>query len=227
MNSFSRPRKLIAAAVLLSVLAAPVSVMAEELQPLQLPPPRMDGGKPLMQALQQRQSKREFSAEPLELQVLSDLLWAAFGINRPDIDHRTAPSAMNSQEIDVYVALAHGVFVYDAKAHALKPIAAGDVRTKTGGQDFVKIAPVALVFVADLARMVKARPETKEGYAGIDTGYISQNVYLYCASAGLATVAHELGDRRVLGDALQLRPDQKIILAQTVGYPAARRSGAK
>ncbi len=172
-----------------------------------------------MQVLKERQSKREFSAKALEPQVLSDLLWAAFGINRPEIDHRTAPSAMNSQEIDLYVAMADGVYVYEAKAHRLNPVAAGDFRAKTGGQDFVKIAPVALVLVADHARMVKAKPEVKEPYSWIDAGYVSQNVYLFCASAGLATVVHELGDRRALAAALQLGPEQKIIVAHSIGYP--------
>lgn len=190
---------------------------------LALPPPRRDGGMPLMQALRERQSKRDFTAQPLAPQALSDLLWAAFGINRPDNDHRTAPSGMNAQEMDLYVALAEGVYVYDAKAHRLNRVSAEDVRAKTGGQDFVKVAPLALVYVADFARMVKAKPEVKEPYAWNGAGYISQNVYLYCASAGLATVVHELGDRRPLAEALKLRPDQRIILAQAVGHPGVPR----
>ena len=175
-----------------------------------------------MQALAERQSGREFSQKALDLQQLSDLLWAAFGINRPAIDHRTAPSAMNSQEIDIYVVLADGVFLYNAKENRLDPIAEGDMRAKTGGQDFVKVAPVALVFVADLARLVKAKTESKEPYAWADTGSISQNVYLWCASAGLATVVHELGERQPLVDAWKLRPEQRITLAQAVGYPAKK-----
>lgn len=183
----------------------------------------MDGGMPLMQALRERQSKREIDARPLDAQLLSDLLWAAFGINRPENEHRTAPSAMNSQEIDVYVALTDGVYVYDAKAHRLALVSREDIRAKTGGQDFVKVAPVALVYVADHARMVKAKPEVKETYAWHDAGYVAQNVYLFCASAGLATVVHELGDRRLLAEALQLRPDQRIIIAQSVGHPGPPR----
>ena len=174
--------------LLTMLLAGTPSRGAEELKPLTLPPPHLTGGKPLMEALRDRQSQREFSTKPLELQLLSDLLWAAFGINRPGNNHRTAPSAMNSQEIDLYVALADGVFVYNADTHGLDPVAADDLRRKTGGQGFVKVAPVALVFVADLARMVKAKPDAKEPYAWVDTGFISHNVYLYCASAGLATV---------------------------------------
>jgi hypothetical protein len=207
-------------AALLTVLVAQA---AADLKPLTLPPPHTDGGKPLMQALLERQSQREFSPKALEQQGLSDLLWAAFGINRPAIGHRTAPSAMNSQEIDIYVALADGVFLYSAKANRLDPVAEGDMRGKTGSQDFVKVAPVELVFVADFARMVKAKPEAKEPYAWADTGSISQNVYLYCASAGLATVVHELGERQPLVDAWKLRPEQRIILAQAVGYPVPKK----
>lgn len=182
---------------------------------------------PIMRALKERQSKREISARPLEPQVLSDLLWAAFGVNRPENDHRTAPSAMNSQEIDVYVGFADGTFLYDAKAHALQPVSTADVRLLTGGGDFVKTAPVALIFVADHARMVKAKPEVKDPYSWMDAGFISQNVYLFCASAGLATVVHEIGDRRPLVEALALRPEQKIILAQSVGHPGPPRPAKK
>lgn len=211
------------AAILPSVcLALMVSQTAAEMKPMILPPPQTDGGKPLMQALMKRQSQREFSPKPLAPQDLSNLLWAAFGINRPAIDHRTAPSAMNSQEIDIYVALTDGVFLYNAKANRLDPVADGDMRAKTGAQEFVKVAPVELVFVADLARMVKAKPDAKEPYAWADTGSISQNVYLYCASADLATVVHELGARQPLVDAWKLRPEQRIILAQAVGYPTQK-----
>ncbi len=171
-----------------------------------------------MQSLQERQSLREFSTNALPPQVLSDLLWAGFGINRPAIDHRTAPSAMNSQEVDLYVATADGVYVYDAKAHRLMPVVSGDFRSQTGGQAFVKDAPVTILFVADLTRLAKARPEDKAAYAAIDTGCIVQNVYLFCASEGLATVVHEL-NRGPLPKTLKLRPDQKIIIAQSVGYP--------
>jgi len=127
---------------------------------------------------------------------------------------------MNSQEIDVYVALADGLYLYEAPAHRLRLVVAQDVRRLTSGQDFVKTAPVALIFVADLARMVKARPEQREFYAGMDTGYISQNVYLFCASSGLGTVAHDL-ERGPLAAAMRLRPDQRIMLAQAVGFPEA------
>ena len=222
MNPVTTARYRCAAILPAAILAVLVSQAAADLKPLTLPAPHSDGGKPLMQALLERQSQREFSPQALDPQQLSDLLWAAFGINRPATGHRTAPSAMNSQEIDIYVALADGVFLYNAKANRLDPVAEGDMRAKTGGQDFIKVAPVELVFVADFARMVKAKPEAKEPYAWADTGSISQNVYLYCTSTGLATVVHELGERQPLIDAWKLRPEQRIILAQAVGYPAQK-----
>ncbi len=202
---------------------------AQELQPITLPQPRMEGGKPLMETLKARQSLREFSPEKLPLQVLSDLLWAGFGVNRPTNDHRTAPSAMNSQEIDIYVATGEGVYRYEAKANRLQPVLTGDFRAKTGGQDFVKDAPVALLFVADFARLEKAKPEEKDFYSAIDTGFISQNIYLYCASEGLATVVRAL-DGRKLHDTFKLKPQQKIVIAQSVGYPRqqpAKAGGAQ
>jgi nitroreductase len=125
---------------------------------------------------------------------------------------------MNSQEIDLYVATRDGLFLYDAKPHALKPVRSGDLRAMTTGQAPLKEAPVALIFVADLTRLAKAKPEDREFYAAIDAGFISQNIYLFCASEGLATVVHDL-ERRSLAAAMQLKPDQKIIIAQAVGYP--------
>lgn len=187
--------------------------------PVQLPPPRLDRGLPLMRALQERRTIREYSPKPLPLLVLSELLWAGCGVNRPESGHRTAPTAMNSQEIDIYVATAEALYLYEAKSHQLKPILAEDIRLQTGGQDFVKQAPLALIFVADLSRMVKAEPSQRERYAGIDTGYVSQNIYLYCAAEGLATVVHEVTDRKILAEKMRLRPDQRIVLAQSVGYP--------
>lgn len=191
---------------------------AAELKTIQFPTVPASGGKSVIEALHQRQTIREIKQEPLPEAVLGNLLWAAFGINRPQIDHRTAPSAMNSQEIDVYVARADGVYVYDAKPHQLKPIAPGDLRGKTSGQAFGTNAPVTLILVADLSRLAKARPETRLIYANFDAGCISQNIYVFCAATGLATVVHDL-DRGPLIDALQLRPEQRIIMAQAVGWP--------
>jgi SagB-type dehydrogenase family enzyme len=190
-------------------------------EPIQLPKPQMEGGKPLMQALKERQTGREFSPERLSPQVLSNLLWAAFGVNRPD-GKRTAPTASNRQEIDIYVTTADGAFVWDPKNNSLQPVTKEDVRAATGKQPFVATAPVNLVYVADLAKMGKATDENKIFYSATDTGFISQNVYLFCASEGLATVVRGMVDREGIAKALNLRPDQRAVLAQTVGYPAKK-----
>ena len=201
------------------LIVGPVLVAGQELKPLELPRPQTDGGKPLMQVLKDRHSTRSFKPDKLPVQVLSNLLWAAFGINRPESGKRTAPSAMNWQEVDIYVALPEGLYVYDAKAHRLVQILAEDVRAATGGQDFVKGAPLNLVYVADLARTKDAGAEEKNFYTTIDVGFIGQNVYLFCASEGLATVVRGTVDRPTLAKLMKLRPEQKIIVAQTVGYP--------
>ena len=192
---------------------------AAELTPPSLPKPQMEGGKPLMQALKERASFRTFSIEKLPAQILSNLLWAACGINRPDIGKRTAPSARNWQEIDVYVATAEGLFLFEPKEHVLKLILPEDIRALTGSQPFVKDVPVNLIYVADYSKTSQDTPADKDLYTAADAGFISQNVYLYCASEGLATVVRGLIDRDALAKKMGLRSDQKIILAQSVGYP--------
>lgn len=179
----------------------------------------MGNGKPLMQAFKERMTSRSFSSEKLPVQTLSNLLWAAFGINRPDSGKRTAPSALNWQEIDIYVAIPEGLYLYDAKKHSLIPVLKEDIRSLTGRQPFVKEAPVNFIYVADLSKTGTAGKEERELYTAVDTGFISQNVYLFCASEGLATVVRGLIDREKLAKTMKLRPDQKIIVAQTVGYP--------
>jgi nitroreductase len=191
----------------------------EALKPMVLMKPQTDGGRPLMQVLKDRSSSRSFSSEKLPPQVLSNLLWAAFGINRPDSGGRTAPSAKNAQEIDIYVAMAEGLYLYDAKTQTLNPVLAEDVRVLTGRQPFVKDAPINLIYVADLARLSGSSQEDKDLYSAAGAGFIGENVYLFCASEGLATVVRGSIDRQALAAAMKLRPDQKIILAQTVGYP--------
>ena len=188
---------------------------------VKLPKPRTEGGMPLMEALRNRHTARQFSDRKLSDQTLSDLLWAACGVNRED-GRRTAPTAMNRQEIDVYVARADGLWLYDHKGHALQPILDKDLRALTGTQGFVKDAPVNLIFVADFSRMGKGGAEADKVFlSAADTGYVSQNVYLFCAGEGLATVVRGLVDRPALAKAMGLRPDQRIILAQSVGYPPA------
>jgi SagB-type dehydrogenase family enzyme len=162
-------------------------------------------------------SARTFSGEKLQMQTLSNLLWAAFGINRPD-GKRTAPSAKNWQEIDIYVAMADGAYLYDAKKNTLDPIEMKDIRAMTGAQAFVKDAPVNLVYVADYSKVNEGGLDGQI-LVGADAGLISENVYLFCASEGLATVVRASIDRDALAKELKLRPQQKIILAQSVGYP--------
>lgn len=193
--------------------------LAQEGEPIQLPPPQTEIGVPLMQALKLRQSSRSFDTRPLPVQELSNLLWAADGINRPESGKRTAPSARNFQEVDVYVALPEALYLYEAKTHSLAPVVAEDLRAMTGVQAFVADAPLNLVYVADLARMGNASEDDKRLYSGTDVGVIAQNVYLYCASQGLAVVVRASVDRAPLAEAMKLRPEQRIILSQTVGYP--------
>ena len=170
-----------------------------------------------MQVLRDRSSTREFSPQKLPAQVLSNLLWAAFGVNRPD-GKRTAPSAMNWEETDIYVVTAEGLYVYDAKEHQLNPVLRDDVRALTGTQSFVKEAPLNLVYVADLSRTGRNSAD-RDLFVAADTGFIAQNVYLFCASEGLVTVVRGSIDRPILSKAMRLRADQRIILAQSVGYP--------
>ena len=200
-----------------ALLLVPAGLFAQDLKPVALPAPQTSGGKPLMQALKERKSTREFSPEKLSPQVLSNLLWAGWGINREN-GLRTAPSSSNKQEIEVYALMADGAYVYDAKGNALKPVVSGDLRKATGTQPFVGEAPLNLVYVADFSKMGGTDENAKTATANANTGLIVQNVYLFCASEGLGTVVRGSVPRAELSKALNLRPDQRITLAQTVGY---------
>jgi SagB-type dehydrogenase family enzyme len=208
-----------AISVLNVLIICPTVSSAQELKTIQLLQPQMDSGRPLMQVLRDRRSSRTFGAERLPTQVLSNMLWAAFGVNRPDSGGRTAPSAMNWQEIDIYVAMADGLYLYDAKSHALKQVLGEDIRAVTGLQPYVQEAPVNLVYVADFSKMGKMTDEDKVFFSAANTGFIGQNVYLFCASEGLATVVRGAIDKPALAKVMGLQPNQKIILAQSVGYP--------
>ena len=185
---------------------------------IKLVSPNMEGGIPLMDALRLRKSVRDFSAEELSDQDLSNLLWAAFGINRPDSGKRTAPSAVNWQEIEIFIAMKSGVYLYQASDHSMNLVLSEDIRALTGKQDFVSQAPVNLIFVADYDKITRAEESQKMFYSAADTGFISQNVYLFCASEKLGTVVRGLVDREALSKKMNLRPNQKIEFAQTVGY---------
>lgn len=183
-----------------------------------LPTPQKTGGLPLMEAIARRCSRREFASTELPLQMLSNLLWAANGINRPDGGH-TAPSAMHANEIDIYVALPSGAYLYDATENALQLVAGSDIRRVTGYQDFVDEAPLDLVYIADHGRMTLIPVSSRESFASAAAGAIAQNVYLFAASAGLATVIRAWIDREAIAEALGLSHDQQVLLSQTVGFP--------
>ena len=203
-----------------ALAAAPSVAVAQALKPRDLPPPRREGGQPLIAALRQRRSTRDYSERPLPAQVLSDLLWAAFGVNRPSGD-RTAPYWRHIMVMDIYAAMADGVWVYEPKAHALLPHLPTDIRAQTGLQGFVATAPLNLVYVAHGERMTDISAEERRLYASVDAGFIGQNVYLFCASEGLATVFRGAVDYPKLARALQLPDQQFATFAQTVGYPRA------
>lgn len=176
-------------------------------------------GATLKEALEKRGSSRSYSPKDLPEPLLMDMLWAGFGVNRPDSGKRTAPSAMNWQEIDIFAARKNGLFLYNAQKHALEKVGDEDIRAETGMQGYVADAPVNLIFVADFDKMKKQSKENKILYSAMDTGFISQNIYLFCAVNDLATVVRAYIDHDVLRKKMPLRDEQKITLAQCVGYP--------
>ncbi len=201
-----------------AALAAAPSLSAPTPTQFILPEPRSTGGKPLMDALKSRHSTREYSDRPLPPQILADLLWAAFGVNRPNGD-RTAPYWRHVMVMDIYVAMADGVRLYEPKTHTLLSHLPDDIRALTGTQDFVASAPLNLIYVAHGERMQDVDPEARRLYASVDAGFIGQNVYLFCASENLATVFRGSVDTVKLGRALQLPDQQFVTFAQTVGFP--------
>jgi nitroreductase len=206
------PRRHISTAAVLSCILLLSAVLPAFCQqaPVQLPKPQMTGGMPLMQALAQRQTTRVFADKPLPMQTLSNLLWAAFGVNRPrDVKSglgRTAPSAMNKQEVALYVVLADGAYVYEAEQNQLRPVVSGDVRAKVA-QGAGAHAAVTIIYAAD----------AKFDMAQVDTGFIGQNVYLYAASEGLNAWLYALHGADVAG-ALKLPEGTKALYGQSVGY---------
>jgi len=185
---------------------------------IKLPKPQKNIGKPLMEALSLRHSSREFNIKLLPLQEISNILWAANGINRIENYKRTAPSAMNWQEIDIFVIMEKGAYIYDARENSLIVISNKDLRSFAGTQDFVKTAPQNLLYVADFKKLGKSDNESTLLNVGADAGFFAQNVYLYCASQGLECVVRASIKKDETAKALNLRPDQKIILGQTIGY---------
>ncbi len=213
---------IIVAASLIFCVGLLVPAFGQELKTIPLPEPKLDPGKSLAQALKERKTTREYATTNLSEQTLSNLLWAASGINRPDSGRRTAPTALNFQEVDIYVSTPAATYLYDIKAHALVPVVQGDIRGETHTQPVFKDAPVNLVFVSDLAKMGEGEEPVKMILTAMDTGFVSQNVYLYCASAGLNTGYRVSIDKEKLGKTLKLRPTQRIIGAQSVGLPKGK-----
>jgi nitroreductase len=204
---------------------------AGDLQPIVLPKPETEGGKSVLAALKERRTIRTIKEDPLPLQFLSNLLWAAFGVNRESGPFgqigRTAASASNAQEIDLYVALPEGAYLYDARAHRLTPVVAADLRPLAGNRGRGVAAPVRIIFVADIARFATAGfqepglrdAEVQKSYYNVATGLIAGNIYLFAAAQGLAAWFHNC-DKPALAKALRTRPEQRVLYAQTVGYPA-------
>jgi len=191
---------------------------AQVIETIPLPPAQKTGGMPLMEAFQLRKSQRSFSSKELTPQQISNLLWAAYGINRPD-GFRTVPAAKNWYDYDIYVMKSDGWFLYEVSKHALLKMGNDDLRIYGGTQDFVKAAPVILVYVADFGRMNDTTDELRKFFSAVDVGYISQNVYLWCASEGLATIILGQVDKVKVREVLKLKPDQQVILSQPVAYP--------
>jgi nitroreductase len=208
----------LSAVLIINSLITPVMLKAQDIP---LPAPSRKGGKPLMEALNERESSRLFSEKELTPRQLSDLLWAAWGINREADGKRTAPSSHNYQEMDVYVTMKSGLYLYDAQNNLLKQVHNRDIRALTGTQDFPATAPVNLVYVSDMTkRGIKEGQEIKDSdlfSSWANTGFMAQNVYLYCASEGLSCVIRAMVPRDKLGPEMGLKPQQVIILAQTVG----------
>jgi nitroreductase len=173
----------------------------------------------LAAALASRKSATAFQTQPVPKDKLLALLWAAWGINRPESGKRTAPSAVNAQEIDIYVAQSDGVYLYDARANQLTLVSAQDARARAATMSSLQSAPVHLLFVADYTKLGGIAQPQKELWSASHTGFIGQNVYLFCAAEGLGARFHTSVDRAALKDILKLRTDQAVVFAQVVGYP--------
>lgn len=213
-----------------AVMTGTGSTFAQDLKPIMLPKPETDGGTSVLAALQSRKTSRSISSKELPMQTMSNLLWAAFGVNRKTAGFRkpgrTAPSASNSQEIDLYVALLNGVYIYEAGPHQLTPVAAGDFRSRAGRRG-AEVAPVNIFYVVDRSKYDLGPtqpdrsigdPEVQKSYYYTDTGFIAQNVYLFAASQGLAAWFHNCDKQNTIKE-FKLRPGQSVLFAQSVGYP--------
>lgn len=203
----------------LGLILCHTGAFAQDIAVIKLPEPQLEKGKPLMQALKNRQSVRTFSERDIPLQEMANLLWAANGINRKDVNRRTVPTSQNKQEIEIYLSNRDGLFLYDAQQHALVTIHNRDIRALTGMQPYVATAPANIVIVANLSKMGNDRQSNLQT-AHIDAGFVSQNIYLYCASENMATVVRGSVDHEKLSAEMGLSTEYYIVVAQSVGYPA-------
>ena len=206
--------------IFLSLVAACMlsGAYAQTLSPIQSKAPEKKAGLSVMETLANRHSTREFSNKKLTLQELSNLLWAANGINRPEKGMRTAPSAMNAQEVDVYVCMEEGAFLYDAKSNQLQPVIQEDLRGLVGGkQAFVINAPVVLLMVSDLSKLPGGNSEQTKLMAAIDAGIVSQNISIACSGLGLITVPRASMDKEALAQKLKLKSTQLLLMNNPVG----------
>ena len=206
--------------VFLFILGLVFTSNAQELQPIKLNTPSKTGGSTVMEALANRKSVREISNKKLSTQDLSDLLWAAAGINRQDADLRTAPSWRNYQDIDLYVCFPEGMYLYKSKEHILEPFAKGNFyQLIAANQPFVNDAPVILLLVTDLSKMQEDNALPQMVIAGLDAGIISQNISIFCASKSMVTVPRGFMEKEELKKVLKLKETQHIMLNHPVGYP--------
>ncbi len=219
MRSFSGIAAMLLAAAALALQPSAATAADPDDRPIALPAPQMEGGMPLMETLSLRQSTRAFSDRDLDEQMLANLLWAAFGINRPETADHTAPSWRGSKETDIYVARGDGVWLYDPQENTLTKVMEDDIREETGRQPFTDNAPAVLIFVADLARMAEAPREDQQLYAQVDAAFVSQNVYLFAASEGLGTVVLGNVDKAALSEIMDLGEDQLLTFTQPIGFP--------
>ena len=207
----------VATAMVVAIGVTPGKASADDVR--SLPEPRVQGGMPLMEALAERRSTRAFADRELDEQQLADLLWAAFGVNRPDADGRTAPSWRGSKETDIHVARSDGVWVYAPEVNELRRVSEADIRQDAGRQPFTGQAPIVLIYVADRTRMAEAPTDDQYRYAHVDAALIAQNVYLFAASEGLGTVVLGNVDKATLEEILDLPDEQFVTFAQPVGHP--------
>lgn len=208
----------------MGLLSTKTETGQDALSTIDLPSPIMTGGLPIMDALRLRRSEREFQSQPLPYQVVSNLLWAAYGINRPESNGRTAPSAINCQEVDVYAVVRAGIYLYDPVSHSLQLVASGDILGSSGYLDFADQAPFHLVYVANRARTKLIPVAFRRTFTSVSAGSIAQNVHLFCASEGMATVIRAWIPRSEMKKAMHLRTGDQVLFSQTVGFAPSHAS---